>query len=133
MKNLISILTISLVMIVSGIKAGNVTPDKETIEMKKEIVRKIDRNVLAMEIMFTKDEIMTKKTLYHRYWVVMMDFRHQLDNEINVKEIERVSEEVKNWNSRMLLLLNQNTEELEWNLSTIMNVNEIKSIVFDIK
>ncbi len=118
---------------VSGIKAENATPDNETVEKKKEVVTKIDRNVLAMEIMFTKNETMTKKTLYHRYWVVMMDFRHQLDNEVGIDVIEKVSNEVKDWNSRMLLLLNQNTEELEWNLSTVINVNEIKNLVFGIK
>ena len=113
---------------VGSLQANNVTPET-TIEKKKEIVRKIDRNVVAMELMFTKNEIMTKKTLYHRYKIVMMDFRHQLDNETNTKEIERVENEVRNWNGRILQLLNQNTEKLEWELSTIIDVSEIKKIV----
>lgn len=113
---------------VGSLQANNVTPET-TIEKKKEIVRKIDRNVIAMELMFTKNETMTKKTLYHRYKIVMMDFRHQLDNETNVEEIQRVENEIRIWNARILQLLNQNTEKLEWELSTIIDVSEIKKIV----
>jgi len=129
MKRIISLLILSLVLIIGSLQAKNVTPDITTIEKKKEVVRKIDRNVVAMELMFTKNETMTKKTLYHRYWVVMMDFRHQLDDEVDLEKIEKVEQEVRDWNSRMLLLLNHNTEELERELSTIMNVSEIKKIV----
>ena len=128
MKKIISLLIFSLVLMIGSLQANNVTPET-TIEKKKEVVRKIDRNVVAMELMFTKNETMTKKTLYHRYWVVMMDFRHQLDNEVDLEKIEKVEQEVRDWNSRMLLLLNHNTEELERELSTIMNVSEIKKIV----
>lgn len=129
MKKIISLLILSLVLIIGSLQAKNVTPDITTIEKKKEVVRKIDRNVVAMELMFTKNETMTKKTLYHRYWVVMMDFRHQLDDEVDLEKIEKVEQQVRDWNSRMLLLLNHNTEELERELSTIMNVSEIKKIV----
>jgi hypothetical protein len=128
MKKIISLLILSLVIMIGSLQANNVTPET-TIEKKKEIVRKIDRNVMAMELMFKKNETMTKKTLYHRYWVVMMDFRHQLDNETNTDEIERVENEVRNWNGRILQLLNQNTEKLEWELSAIIEVNEIKNVV----
>ena len=128
MKKIISLLILSLVLMIGSIQANNVTPET-TIEKKKEVVRKIDRNVIAMELMFKNNETMTKKTLYHRYKVVMMDFRHQLDNETNTEEIERVENEVRNWNSRILQLLNQNTEKLEWELSTIIDVSEIKKVV----
>ena len=129
MKRIISLLIFSLVLIIGGLNAKNVTPDNESIEKKKEVVRKIDRNVDAMKLMFTKNETLTKKTLYHRYWVVMMDYRHQLDNETNVEEIHRVEKEVKDWNSKILILLKENTEKLEWELSTIIDVSEIKKIV----
>ena len=69
------------------------------------------------------------KTLYHRYWVVMMDYRHKLKEGKSDEEVEILKEEIHKWNMRTIQLLNMNTEMIEWELSTTIIVEEIKKIV----
>lgn len=132
MKKIISLLILSLVLMIGSLQAGNVTPTDAEITMKRKgLITKIDRNVIAMELMFTdtKTSGLTKKTLYHRYWVVMMDFRHQLYEDKPVEQIEKIEKEIQEWNSRTLQLLHHDTKNLEYELSTIMEVDLIKKIV----
>lgn len=132
MKNLITIITIVIVFLTSGLKANNVTPENSEMSQKtKELVTKIDRNVMAMELMFTdkKTSSLKKKTLYHRYWIVMMDFRHKLKEGKTDEEVEKIKNEIHDWNLKIMQLLNTNTENLEKELSTIIEVEEIKKIV----
>lgn len=124
MKKIISLLILILVISISA--SANNTPESK----RKLLINKIDRNVMAMELMFTKNEIMTKKTLYHRYRVVMMDYRHQLNEVESIERLESIEEDIHNWNSRNLQLLNKDTKSLERELSTVIEVDEIKKIVY---
>ena len=129
MKNIITILTILIVFLTSGLMANNGEP--EISQKTRELVNKIDRNVMAVQVMFSdgKTNELKKKTLYHRYWVVMMDYRHKLKDGKSDEEVEILKEEIHKWNMRTIQLLNQDTEKIEWELSTTIIVEEIKKIV----
>lgn len=129
MKNIITILTILIVFLTLGLKANNGEP--EISQKTRELVNKIDRNVMAVQVMFSdgKTNELKKKTLYHRYWVVMMDYRHKLKEGKSDEEVEILKEEIHKWNMRTIQLLNMNTEMIEWELSTTMVIEEIKKIV----
>jgi len=129
MKNIITILTILIVFLTSGLMANNGEP--KISQKTRELVNKIDRNVMAVQVMFSdgKTNELKKKTLYHRYWVVMMDYRHKLKEGKSDEEVEILKEEIHKWNMRTIQLLNQDTEKIEWELSTTIIVEEIKKIV----
>lgn len=127
MRKLIYILIFILVATVSIVRAENTTPES----IKKIMITKVDRNVMAMELMFTNQEVLTKKTLYHRYWVVMMDYRKKIGEVESVEELEKISKEIQEWNSINLQLLNRDTQSLELQLSTVIEVEEIKQLVLN--
>lgn len=127
MRKLISILIFILVATVSIVRAENTTPES----IKKMLITKVDRNVMAMELMFTNQEVLTKKTLYHRYWIVMMDYRKKIREVESVEELENISTEIQEWNSINLQLLNRETQSLERELSTVIEVEEIKKLVLN--
>jgi hypothetical protein len=88
------------------------------VSRKEELNTKIQRNIQAMEIMFTAKDGVTieKKMLLRKYKVVMLDYNMQIDEAASLQKIEKLAQDVKDLNSKIMSLRTQDTKQLEIDL-----------------
>jgi hypothetical protein len=101
------------------------------VSRKEELNTKIQRNIQAMEVMFTAKDGVTieKKMLLRKYKVVMLDYNMQIDEAASLQKIEKIAEDVKALNSKIMSLRTQDTKQLEIDLEFALKPAEIKALL----
>ena len=101
------------------------------VSRKEELNTKIQRNIQAMEIMFTAKDGVTieKKMLLRKYKVVMLDYNMQIDEAASLQKIEKLAQDVKDLNSKIMSLRTQDTKQLEIDLEFALKPAEIKALL----
>ena len=101
------------------------------VSRKEELNTKIQRNIQAMEVMFTAKDGVTieKKMLLRKYKVVMLDYNMQIDEAANLQKIEKIALDVKDLNNKIMSLRNQDTKQLEIDLEFALKPAEIKALL----
>jgi hypothetical protein len=101
------------------------------VSRKEELNTKIQRNIQAMEIMFTAKDGVTieKKMLLRKYKVVMLDYNMQIDEAASLQKIEKIALDVKALNSKIMSLRTQDTKQLEIDLEFALKPAEIKALL----
>jgi hypothetical protein len=84
-----------------------------------------------MEIMFTAKDGVTieKKMLLRKYKVVMLDYNMQIDEAASLQKIEKLAQDVKDLNSKIMSLRTQDTKQLEIDLEFALKPAEIKALL----
>ena len=101
------------------------------VSRKEELNTKIQRNIQAMEVMFTAKDGVTieKKMLLRKYKVVMLDYNMQIDEAASLQKVEKIAQDVKNLNNKIMSLRNQDTKQLEIDLEFALKPAEIKALL----
>jgi hypothetical protein len=101
------------------------------VSRKEELNTKIQRNIQAMEVMFTAKDGVTieKKMLLRKYKVVMLDYNMQIDEAASLQKIEKIALDVKALNSKIMSLRTQDTKQLEIDLEFALKPAEIKALL----
>jgi hypothetical protein len=101
------------------------------VSRKEELNTKIQRNIQAMEVMFTAKDGVTieKKMLLRKYKVVMLDYNMQIDEAASLQKIEKIALDVKALNSKIMSLRTQDTKQLEIDLEFALKPEEIKALL----